>query len=256
MIRTIFVISFALAYIFLVGVPCLAYTLLTGGTDPIYRAGVLGARLTVRLAGVRLEVHGRQRASIGGIVVYMANHQSNCDPPAIIGLLPPVLLLAKEKFFRVPILGRGMRLRGFIPVDRKNRERSAQAIEQAVESLRAGHSFLVFPEGTRSADGRLLPFKKGVFTMAIKAGAAIVPVSISGSRKIMAKGRMAIKPGVIRITFHEPVQSAGYAIEDLLAVQARVRQAILSGLDEEEWPACENRPDQTDARAAALRGMN
>ena len=242
MIRSLWVVSFALVYSLLVGAPYLIYALLTGNTDAIYRAGVLGARLAVRLAGVRLEVHGRQRVRASGAVVYMANHQSNCDPPAIIGLLPPVLILAKEEFFRIPILGRAMRLRGFIPVERKNRERSARAIEQGVSSLRAGNSFLVFPEGTRSVDGKLLPFKKGVFIMAIKSGAAIIPVSISGSRKVMAKGRLTIKPGLVRITFHEPVQTGGYSIDDLPAAQARVRQAILSSLDPEEWPFEERSP--------------
>ncbi len=250
MIRSIWVVSFALAYALLVGAPYLIYALLTGNTDPVYRVGVLGARLAVRLAGVRLEVHGREKVRVSGAVVYMVNHQSNCDPPAIVGLLPPVLILAKEEFFHMPILGYAMRLRGFIPVDRKSREKSARAIEQGVTSLRAGNSFLVFPEGTRSTDGKLLPFKKGIFIMAIKPGAAIVPVSISGSRKIMAKGRLAIKSGVVRVTFHEPVQTAGYSMEDVPMLQERVRQAILSGLEPDEWPLDERYP----ARGWALPG--
>ncbi|MGH9356054.1 MAG: lysophospholipid acyltransferase family protein [Terriglobia bacterium] len=248
MIRMIVVTMFALAYAFLIGGPYLAYALLTGNTGPVYRAAVLGARLSVRLAGVRLDVHGRQRSGAAGPVVYMANHQSNCDPPAIVGLLPPVLILAKEEFFRMPVLGRAMRLRGFIPVDRSSRERSARAIDRGVTALRAGHSFLVFPEGTRSADGKLLPFKKGVFAMAVRAGAAIVPVSISGSHKVMAKGQMAIRPGVVRIIFHEPVQTVGHSSQDVPAITAQVRQAILAGLDKEERPI----EDRQRNRAGAL----
>ena len=116
-------------------------------------------------------------------MVFMPNHQSNVDPPAALAVLPPVLVMVKREFFRVPILGRAMLLRGFIPVERKHRERAIAAVERAVESLKAGYSFLAYPEGTRSPDGRLQVFKKGVFVMAIKAQAPIVPVS-SDPRKL------------------------------------------------------------------------
>ncbi len=234
MIRSIFVISFALAYVLLVGAPYLLYTILTGNTDPIYRVGVLGAKLTLRLAGVQLEVRGHEKIPQGRAVVYMANHQSNCDPPAIVGLLPPVLILVKKEFFRVPILGQAMRLRGFVPIDRKNRGGAIQALEQATRFLMAWHSFLAFPEGTRSGDGRLLPFKKGVFIMAFRAGTPIVPISISGSRKIMPKGEPAIRPGIVRVTFHDAVETQGCTLKDLELIQGRVRAAILSGLASEE----------------------
>ncbi|MGH9404476.1 MAG: lysophospholipid acyltransferase family protein [Terriglobia bacterium] len=236
MIRSICVIAFALACILVIGGPLLLYTLLSGNSDPIYRVGVFGAKLTVRLAGVRIEVSGRENILRTRAVVFMANHQSNADPPLIIGLLPPVLILTKEEFFAVPVLGRAMRLRGFIPVDRRNREKAIRAVNQAAEALAAGKSFLVFPEGTRSEDGRLLPFKKGVFRMAAQAGAPIVPASISGSRKIMPKGRAAIRPGRVRVTFHDPVMTEGKRADQIEEIQAAVRNAILSGLTKEEWP--------------------
>lgn len=234
MIRSACVVCFALLYIFVIGAPLLVYTLLSGNTDLIYRAGVLGATMTVRLAGARLEVVGREKIERTRAVVFMANHQSNCDPPALIGLLPPVLILGKQEFFRVPILGRAMRLRGFIPVDRRSREKSIQAINRAADSLSAGRSFLTFPEGTRSPDGRLLPFKKGVFIMAMKAGAPIQPVSISRSRKVMPKGKMAMRAGKVRITFHDLLATTGTT--EISVYQDAVRKAILSGLAEEEWP--------------------
>lgn len=235
MIRSACVVCFALFYIFVIGAPLLVYTLLSGNTDLIYRAGVLGATMTVRLAGARLEVIGREKIERTRAVVFMANHQSNCDPPALIGLLPPVLILGKQEFFRVPILGLAMRLRGFIPVDRRSREKSIQAINHAADSLSAGRSFLTFPEGTRSPDGRLLPFKKGVFIMAMKAGAPIQPVSISGSRKVMPKGKVAMRAGKVKITFHDLLVTTGTT--EIGAYQDAVRKAILSGLAEEEWPA-------------------
>lgn len=236
MIRSICVVGFAFAFILVVGCPLLLFTVVSGDSDVIYKAGVFGARLTVKLAGVRLEVRGRDKIPRLHAVVFMANHQSNCDPPAVIGLLPPVLILVKEEFFRIPVLGRAMRQRGFIPVDRKQREKSIRSIDRAAEALRAGRSFLVFPEGTRSADGRLLPFKKGVFIMALKAAVPIVPVSISGSAKIMPKGRAWVKPGTVQITFHDPIATGGLSLDDIGALQATTRQSILEGLGPAEWP--------------------
>lgn len=236
MIRALFVTSFACAYVLIVGVPYLFYTLLSRDTDPIYRAGVLGAKLTLRLAGITLDVRGRERIPMGRAAVFMANHQSNCDPPAIVTVLPPVLILVKQEFFRVPVLGRGMRLRGFVAVNRADRAQSIRAIEEAQRRLQSGQSFLVFPEGTRSPDGRLLPFKKGVFRMALRAGAPIVPVSISGSRRIMPKGQLAIRPGLVRVTFHTPIETAGCSLEDLHSLQRAARRAVLAGLGPEEQP--------------------
>lgn len=234
MIRSACVVCFSLLYIFIVGGPLLVFTLLTRNTHVIYRAGVFGAAMAVRVAGIRVEVAGREKIERGRAVVFMANHQSNCDPPTIVGILPPVLILVKEELFRVPILGRAMRLRGFIPVDRRTREKAIRSIDAAVTALAAGHSFLVFPEGTRSPDGRLLPFKKGVFMMAVKARAPIQPISISGAHKIMPKGSMALRAGKLRITFHDVIPAEYHA--DIKPIQDAVRKAILSGLAPEEQP--------------------
>jgi 1-acyl-sn-glycerol-3-phosphate acyltransferase len=234
MIRAVFVSCVTFAYVLLVGPPVLLYAVLSGEADPIYRVGVWGCRMALRLAGVRLEVRGREKIPIGRAVVFMANHQSNVDPPALISILPPVRVLVRKEIFRVPVLGRAMRLCGFVPVDRQNRERAMRAIEEAIESLKKGHSFLAYPEGTRSREGRLLPFKKGVFMMAIKAQAPIVPVTVSGFTKIMRKGERALHPGVARITIHDPVSTVGYSTDDREAIIGRVWQVIFSGLADDE----------------------
>jgi 1-acyl-sn-glycerol-3-phosphate acyltransferase len=166
----------------------------------------------------------------------MANHQSNCDPPALLVVLPQVLVLVKKEFFRVPIIGSGMTAVRFIRVDRKNREQAYDAVERGVLAMKAGNSFLVYPEGTRSPDGRLQRFKKGVFVMAVKAGAPIVPVSVSGSNKIMPKGKFVMRPGRVRITFHDSIPTEGLTIDDREMIIDRVRQAILTGLEKDEWP--------------------
>src|SRR6266567_349111 len=236
MIRALFVTVITFAYILLVGPWFLIYALLTGKTDALYECGRWGAKLTLGLGGVKLKVFGQDKIPKERAVLFMPNHQSLSDGPAIFVVLPPVLAIAKKEFFKVPVLGRAMALRGFVALDRKNRERAIQAVEEAAVSLRAGHSFLAFPEGTRSADGRLQPFKKGVFVMAIKAEAPIVPISISGSRKIMRKGERSIHPGTIRMTFHDPVPTEGCTMDNRSEIMERVRRAMISGLTPEEWP--------------------
>jgi len=236
MIRACLVTLITIVYVVLLGPPVLLYGLLSGNPDPIYGTGVLGARMALWLAGVRLEVQGRERIPRARPVVFMANHQSNSDPPALISVLPKVLVLVKKEFFRVPIIGNGMTQIGFIRVDRRNREQALDAVDRGVLAMKAGHSFLVYPEGTRSPDGRLQQFKKGVFVMALKAHAPIVPISVSGSNKIMPKGKFVMRPGRIRITFHESISTEGLTIDDREVMIERVREAILAGLDKDEWP--------------------
>jgi 1-acyl-sn-glycerol-3-phosphate acyltransferase len=236
MIRAFLVTAITFAYVLAAGPPLLLYGVLTGNTDPVYRVGMVGMRMALRLAGVKVEAQGLEKIPRQGPVVFMCNHQGNCDPPAVIILLPMVAALVKKEFFRIPVLGRAMRMRKFVPVDRRNREQSVAAVEEAISILKAGQPFLVFPEGTRSPDGRLQPLKKGVFILAIKAGAPIVPISISGSSRIMPKGRFVIRPGRVRITIHGPIPTAGRSMDDRDAIMAQVRQALLSGLEKDEWP--------------------
>ncbi|PYV18524.1 MAG: 1-acyl-sn-glycerol-3-phosphate acyltransferase [Acidobacteria bacterium] len=236
-LRAIFVLSVTMAYILLLGPPMLIYSLLAGNTRALYRVAMAGARMAMWLAGIRVEVLGRENILFHEPVVFMPNHQSIADPPAVMVHLPIVLVLVKQESFRVPVLGWAMRLHGFLPVSRrKNREEAIQVVEQAAAALKSGHSFLVYPEGTRSPDGRLQPFKKGVFVMALKAGAPIVPISVSGANKIMRKGEVALRPGVIRLTVHPPISTAGMGLEARDKVMQQVRRAILSGLAPEEWP--------------------
>ena len=236
MIRAFFVTFVISVYILLVGTPVLIHAAISGNTDTLYQVGRWGARMALWLSGVKLQVIGREKTCPGYAAVFMSNHQSNCDPPAVFDILPPVLIIGKKDFFRVPILGRGMALRGFIPIDRKNRAQAVEALEAGVRALKQGHSFLVYPEGTRSPDGRLQAFKKGAFVMAMKAGAPIIPISISGSSRVMPKGKFQIHPGIVRITVHDPVPTAGCTPDDRERIMEQVRQAIVSGLAENELP--------------------
>lgn len=236
MARTVLSIVTAVILILVLGVPLLIYAVPSGNTLPLYRAGLFGARVVLWISGVKLDVRGREKIPPGRAVVYMPNHQSNCDPVAIFVVLSPVLILAKKEFFRIPILGQAMKLHGFIPVDRKNRESAIKAVAEATLLLKAGHSFLAFPEGTRSRDGRLQSFKKGVFLMAMDAGVPIVPISISGAREIMPKGAWAVRPGTVRITFQDAVVTEARLPAERERVIAEVRRAICRDLRSDEQP--------------------
>jgi len=236
MIRTVLVVMAAGAYMFWFFTPLYLIAWITRNSDALYRAGARGCRWAVWLAGIKLEIRGREKIPSGRAVVFMPNHQSMCDPPALMGILPPVLVLLKRSLFRIPALGPAMRMRGFVPIEREHRERAMQAVEEAVSKLRAGHSFLVYPEGTRSPDGRLLPFKRGAFLMAMRAQAPIVPISVSGAYKIMRKGEMSLHPGTVRITFHDPVPTEGHSGDARSVVIEKVRAAIIAGLAEDEKP--------------------
>jgi 1-acyl-sn-glycerol-3-phosphate acyltransferase len=236
MLRTLLVYAVVVLFILILGLPLLFLSAISGTTDTLYAVGLFGAKTAIRLAGIRMIVTGLEKIPLGRAAVFMPNHQSNCDPPAVATILPPVLIMAKKEFFRVPILGTAMRMRGFIPVDRTNREQAFAAVDRAVAALKSGQSFLAFPEGTRSRTGRLQPFKKGVFVMAIKAGAPIVPISVSGANKIMRRGDFRIHPGPVRITIHDPVPTAGYAIAERAKIVIQVRRAIVKGLSSDELP--------------------
>jgi 1-acyl-sn-glycerol-3-phosphate acyltransferase len=229
LVRTLLAVIFLVVYIpaaALVGFP---WTLITGNSELLYKLGMLGARTAVGLAGIKIEIEGRERLDPAKTYVFMANHVSNVDPPIVIPSLPArTSVLVKKELFRIPVLGRAMKLGSLVPVDRSNREAAIASMHEAAEVVRSGINMTIFPEGTRSSDGRLLPFKKGPFYLAIDSGASIVPVTILGTREIMPKGGMLIHPGTARLIFHPPVRPADFSDRDEL--MAAVRDRIASAL--------------------------
>ncbi len=223
--------AFIFLYIFVVGTPALLYALLVKRIDLLYRIGWWGAWLALRLAGVRLHVEGVENLPRAGTCVYVANHQSNIDPAALFVVLPPrIALLGKKEVFSLPILGRGLRLANFVPVDRANPDAAKESVERALAYVRNGTTFLVFPEGTRSPDGRLQRFKHGVFVLAIRAGVPIIPITVDGGDSLMPKRKWELRPGTFRITIHPPVSTAGLTLEDRALLARRVRAVVASAL--------------------------
>lgn len=205
------------------------WTLITRDTRLLFRVGFWIARAGLPLVGVRVVLVGMEQLPRGASIV-MANHSSNLDPPALIPVLPGrVVIYLKESLMRIPVLGYAMRLAGFIPVRRDGTVESAMESSAAAQgALEQGSCLVIFPEGTRSRDGSLLPFKKGPFFVAMESGAPVVPVSIVGTTRLLPKGSVSLKSGTVTITFHAPIQPAAYASKDDL--MEAVRRSIASGL--------------------------
>jgi len=205
---------------------------LTGNVLPLYKGTRFMLASSCRMAGVRFKVEGREELPRDRACIFMSNHVSNLDPPVLISLIPGrTSAFMKRSLMQLPILGTGFRQGEFIAVDRRGSAAAAQESMLAAQKVLAkGVHMLSFVEGTRSPDGRMLPFKKGPFFLAMASGAPCVPVSIWGTEKLMGKGSLRMHPGTAHVVFHPPIDPTGFATREELT-QA-VREAIASGLPE------------------------
>ncbi len=190
-------------------------------------------RVGLRLGGVRFEVLGLERLDPRQTYLFLSNHQSLLDPLIqLVGLKRDIAFLAKKELFRWPLLNPGLYWIDCAPIDRSNRERAIESLRRAAEKLKRGVSFLAYPEGTRTPNGRLLPFRKGVFFLALEAGVPIVPVTILGTYEVMPKGPLRCRPGHVRVLVHEPIPTTSYGVTAIKTLMADVRRAIASVLPE------------------------
>lgn len=219
---------------------CATASVLLGWIGPRGRLVLAIARLWSRslqlFAGVRVTAHFEAPLDPRQSYVYLANHQSYFDIPALLPAIPSqVRFAAKRSLFKIPIFGWSIAVGGFIPIDREDRSKAREAFQVAADRLKNGVSVLFFPEGTRSHDGRLLPFERGGFLIALKSGLPIVPVGVSGARAVMPRGKISVRPGPIEVHFGAPIDVLAYGIRGRseLMAETRRRIATLAGIADE-----------------------
>jgi 1-acyl-sn-glycerol-3-phosphate acyltransferase len=212
--------------------------IVTKNENFIYTPVRFFVRVGLALVRVRVEVSGLERLDPKQTYLFTPNHQSMIEAPLVVTYLGRnPAFLAKKELFKYPIFGFGMRVIGVVPVDRGNSQAAIESARKGAENLRKGKPYVVYPEGTRTQRGRLLPFKKGAFMMAIQAGVPVVPVTISGSAAIMPKGEVKVTPGTVWITVHEPISTEGFNRDNIAELMETTRARILSALSEEEKAA-------------------
>ncbi len=211
----------------------IATSLVTRTGNPVHRVGRMWSRSILAVSGIRVAVSGLERIDPARPYIFMSNHQSNFDIPVLLAHLPVQFRwLAKAELFNIPVFGRAMRGAGYISIDRADREAAFKSLGEAAETIRKGVAIMIFPEGTRSLDGTLKPFKKGGFVLAVDAGVPIVPVSIRGTHAIMPKRSWIIRPRDVTVEVGEPIDTSDCTRATKEALMERVRAAIRRGLGE------------------------
>jgi len=185
-----------------------------------------------RILGIDVVVTGLDRLDRGTPYIFMSNHLSFLDAPLLMTVLDRLARVIVKRFvFRIPILGLGMRFSGYVPLDREGAGAGRRSIARAVQLIQEkGYSFLIYPEGTRSFDGKLLRFRRGGFFLALESGAPIVPVSVKGTYELMPRGKWLVRRGPAKITLHEPIPVTGYTEDTMAELMDIVKVAVSSGL--------------------------
>ncbi len=226
LVRSIVTYAVVLAYILVAGPTGLLIAVVFRWKRGLYALGHTGVWLALTLAGIRYRVAGRERVP-GTAAVFCSNHESNVDPPVLFQALHPQLhVLYKAELHNFPVMGVVFDVGGFVPIDRGAKDKAMASIARGAEALRAGSSFLIFPEGTRSLTGQLLRFKKGGFIMAIQAQVPIVPVAVQGGRSAMRKGSALVRPVRVSVRIGTPIPTAGLTLDDRDELIQRVRQQV------------------------------
>lgn len=189
------------------------------------------SKIVLFMTGVRVTVHGRERLEDGKPHIFVANHMSWFDVPVLSSFLPRAKFVAKAELFNLPIFGSAMRAVGMVPIERQNRKAAFGAYDEAAKRIREGNSVVVFPEGTRGEEYPVRAFKKGPFVLAISAGAPIVPVLVHGTREVIARHSLLVRPGRVDVHLLEPVEVQGFGYEERDALANAVRSRIADALD-------------------------
>ena len=237
MIRAAFVAVLLSLCTLVLGPPLILYTLLTRSAALLYWVGVKCFAGVTRMAGMKVTVEGLENIP-PGVCLFAANHTSYADPAAIVGSIPRrIAILARKSLFDLPIIGQAFRLAKFVPVERENRDAALESARVAVKYAREGFSFLVYPEGTRSPDGRLRRFKKGSFAIAIEAGIPVVPVACSGAHRILKKNSWLVHAGQVKVRFCQPIEVSGFTMDRRGELALAAHNVIAANLPDDQKPS-------------------
>jgi 1-acyl-sn-glycerol-3-phosphate acyltransferase len=233
--RTI-ILLFIYVLIVILLIPFLLLCFIFGSSRFILWAGKNAMRIGPKILGIRIEVTGIGVVEQNKSYIFMSNHLSFLDGPLLYFVIPlPIRVILKKEIFRIPVIGLGMKQVDFVPVDRKGIRGGKKSIDHAARLMKEkGYSFLIFPEGTRSRNGKLQKFRRGGFFLATTSQSAIIPISIQGTYELMPKGSFFVKKGKIKVDFHPPVSVQGYHKDNLPFLLEKVRNAIQSGLGKTE----------------------
>jgi len=203
-----------------------------GLREPLLGLGKWAISLAPGILGIKVKSSGRDVVNRRTPYIFMSNHLSFLDGPLLFWLIPQAIrVILKKEVFRIPVLGQGMRFVGFVPVDRRGVRGGKKSIDRAAHLMRErGYSYLIFPEGTRTRDGRTQAFKRGGFFLALESGAAIVPITIGGTYELMPRGTIFPRRGKVDVLFHPPVPVMGYGQQNMQRLIDKVRDIIVSGL--------------------------
>lgn len=237
MIRQFLYTAFVLVYVFLATIVMATVVIFVAlfsrdGNTP-HLVARAWAKSILFVSGIHVHINGLENLNVGGSCILMPNHQSNFDIPVLLGCLPVQFRwLAKAELFKIPIFGRGMRGCGYISIDRSNRRSAFKSLTEAATKIRDGVSVLIFPEGTRSWDGKILPFKKGGFVLSVDAGVPIVPIVIFNTWSIMHKGTLLVRRRSVRMDILAPIPTSGYTRNTKDDLMDTVRSTICNAFEE------------------------
>ena len=232
MIRTLYITIWVVFITLVLGILVIVLSFFVRSGNPMHKIAQFWAKSILVVSRIKVSVKGLSNIDLAVPCIYMPNHQSNFDIPVVLGhLAVQFRWLAKVELFKIPIFGRAMRKAGYISIDRCNRESAFESLNVAAKKIKDGVSVLIFPEGTRSRDGKIRSFKKGGFVMAVDSGVPIVPIVLTGTSSIMTKGRFRINPGKVSMTIHQPIQTSVYTRETKEALMERVQRVICDDLE-------------------------
>ena len=232
MIRTLYILTWVVLATLVCGILVIVLSFFVRSGNPLHKIARFWGKSILVVSGVKVCVKGLSNIDLSAPYIYMPNHQSNFDIPVLLGhLTVQFRWLAKMELFKIPIFGRAMRKAGYISIDRYHRESAIESLKVAANKIKNGVSVLIFPEGTRSRDGKIQPFKKGGFVMAIDSGIPIVPVVITGTRAIMPKGRFRVYPGHVSMFIRKPIDTSTYIRETKEVLMESVRRVICDNFE-------------------------